>query len=152
VDELMLRASCYDGGGMVIEITIYSDGASRGNPGVAGAGAELTDTGENVVGEVCHYLGDEMTNNQAEYRALLLAVEKATDLGATKLNIFADSELMVKQVRGEYRVKNAALKPVYLELMGLLRAVGTFNINHVPREQNKRADKLANLAIDGQEM
>ena len=148
----MFRASCYRGGGMMSEITIYSDGAARGNPGVAGAGAELTDQDGEVVGEVCAYLGDDVTNNQAEYRALLLAVEEAKGLGATKLNIFADSELMVKQVRGEYRVKNAALKPIYLELMNMLRAVDSFTINHVPREQNKRADQLANRAIDDREM
>lgn len=132
------------------EITIYSDGAARGNPGPAGAGAVLTDTKGKVVGEVCRYLGDDMTNNQAEYRALLLALHEAKQKGASRVKIFADSELMVKQILGEYRVKNDGIKPLFGEIMGLLRGLGGYTIEYVPRERNKRADKLANLAIDGQ--
>jgi ribonuclease HI len=132
------------------EITIHSDGAARGNPGPAGAGAVLTDPDGKLVGEVCKYLSDDMTNNQAEYNALILALKEARLKGATRLKIFADSELMVKQIRGEYKVKNEGIKPLYLEAMELLRHVGNFSIEYIPRERNKRADKLANLAIDGQ--
>lgn len=131
------------------ELTIHSDGAARGNPGPAGAGAVLTNSGGKVVGEVCHYLG-EMTNNQAEYRALLLALEEARRQKATMLRIYADSELLVKQIRGEYKVKNDGIRPIFREVMGILRSVGTYTIEYVPREKNKRADQLANLAIDGQ--
>ena len=134
------------------EITIHSDGAARGNPGPAGAGAVLTDSTGAVVGEVCRYLGDDMTNNQAEYRALLLALQKALESGATGVSIFADSELMVKQIRGEYRVKNEGIKPLYAEVVGLLRRIGKYKVEHVRREKNKRADELANIAIDDKVM
>ncbi|MFH0800144.1 MAG: ribonuclease HI family protein [Pseudomonadota bacterium] len=132
------------------DVIIHSDGAARGNPGPAGAGAVLTDREGKVVGEVCRYLGDSLTNNQAEYRALLLALAEAAGKGATRVCIYADSELMVKQIRGEYRVKNEGIKPLFQEVMGLLRKIGGYTIEHVPREKNKRADQLANLAIDGQ--
>ena len=129
------------------KITIHSDGAARGNPGPAGAGALLRDDGGTPVGEVCEYLG-EATNNQAEYRALIFAIAEAKRLGATSLAIYADSELMVKQVRGEYRVKNEGLKPLFQEVVRGLRAIGDYTIEHLPRERNKEADKLANRAID----
>lgn len=128
-------------------ITIYSDGAARGNPGPAGAGAVLTGEDGSVVAEVCSYLG-ETTNNQAEYRALLLALDEALRHGATRLAIYADSELMVKQIRGEYRVKNEELKPLHGEIVKRLRGVKQYTIEHVPREKNKHADRLANRAID----
>jgi ribonuclease HI len=131
------------------EIVIYSDGAARGNPGPAGAGAVLQDSKGKVKSEVCRYLG-EMTNNQAEYHALLLALNEAKKLGATRLRIYADSELVVRQINGDYRVKNQGLKPLFQEIMNRLRGVGVYTIEYLPREKNKRADKLANLAIDGQ--
>ena len=131
------------------EIVIYSDGAARGNPGPAGAGAVLKDSGGKVRSEVCRYLG-EMTNNQAEYHALLLALKEAKRLGATRLRIYADSELVVRQINGDYRVKNQGLKPLFQEIMTRLRGVGRYTIEYLPREKNKRADKLANLAIDAQ--
>lgn len=128
-------------------MTIYSDGAARGNPGPAGAGAVLMAEDGSLLSEVCRYLG-ETTNNQAEYRALLLAIEEASSKGATKLAIYADSELMVKQIRGEYRVKNEDLKPLHREIVQRLKTMGSYTIDHVPRERNKAADKLANRAID----
>lgn len=132
------------------EIVIHSDGACRGNPGPGGAGAVLTDAEGEAIAEICRYLGDMLTNNQAEYRALNLALEEAIKKGATRLKIYADSELMVKQVRGEYRVKDKEIKILHAGTMGLLRQVGAYTIEHIPREKNSRADKLANLAIDGQ--
>ncbi len=130
------------------QVTIYSDGACRGNPGPSGAGAVLTGSDGRVIVEVCKYLG-EMTNNQAEYRALMLALEEARSIGAQSVSIFADSELMVKQVRGEYKVKNEGIRPLFAEIQKLLRGFGGYTIEHVPRERNKQADRLANLAIDG---
>lgn len=131
------------------EAIIYTDGAARGNPGPAGAGALITDSEGRMLAEICRYLG-ETTNNQAEYQALLLALKEAVNLKATRLTIYTDSELMVRQIKGEYKVKNDGLKTVFQEVFNLLRHFGAYTINHVPRENNKRADQLANLAIDGQ--
>ena len=131
------------------KITIHSDGAARGNPGPAAAGAVLTADDGTVLAEVSRYLG-EMTNNQAEYRALLLALEEALRKGASELCIYADSELMVRQIKGEYRVKNEELKPLFQSVMRELKKVGSFAIHHVPRERNKAADKLANRALDAE--
>ena len=130
-------------------VIIYSDGAARGNPGPAGAGAVLQGEDGHVIVELCRYLG-EATNNQAEYQALLLALEEAKTIGADKLTIFADSELMVKQIMGEYRVKNDGLKPLFAEAQKLLRDFADYTIEHVPRDENRHADRLANLAIDGE--
>lgn len=134
---------------MMNRVIIYSDGAARGNPGPAGAGAVLQGEDGHVIVEVCRYLG-EMTNNQAEYRALLLALEEAQTIGAERLTIFADSELMVKQIMGEYRVKNEGIKPLFAKAQKLLRAFSDYTIEHVPRDENRHADRLANLAIDGE--
>jgi ribonuclease HI len=123
----------------------YTDGAARGNPGPAGAGVHMR------IGDEWHgfhrYLG-ETTNNQAEYAALLLALEEAAKAGVTHLEVYADSELMVKQINGEYRVKNAALKPVFAKAQGLIRELTGFSLSHVRRENNQEADALANQAID----
>ena len=130
-----------------MKFVLYCDGAARGNPGPAGAGAVITKVDGSSAGEVCVALG-EMTNNQAEYRALVLALDKALELGATTLEIFADSELMVRQIQGDYRVKDAGLKPLFHEVMRRLQKLGGYTIHHIVREKNKRADQLANLAID----
>ena len=128
-------------------VIIFSDGAARGNPGPAGAGAYITSADGEMVAEVREYLG-EMTNNQAEYRALKCGLEKARDIGAKRVSIRADSELMVKQLNGEYRVKNSELKPIFREVSALLSYFESWEAAHVPREQNKEADRLANEAID----
>ncbi|OGQ23445.1 MAG: hypothetical protein A3I05_07895 [Deltaproteobacteria bacterium RIFCSPLOWO2_02_FULL_44_10] len=130
-----------------MKIVVYTDGAARGNPGPAGAGGLLLDPEGAVLGEVSAYLG-EMTNNQAEYRALLLTLHRAHELGATEIHIFADSELMVKQLNGVYRVKNADLKPLFQETVQQLQKFKQYTIQHLFREKNKRADQLANRAID----
>ena len=126
----------------------YTDGAARGNPGPAGAGVHL------IIGDDEHnfreYLG-ERTNNQAEYAALVLALDEAIKLGVTDLTVFADSELMVKQVNGEYKVKNEGLKPFYRRAQFRIGKLSSFEIAHVPRDENKQADKLANEAIDFEE-
>lgn len=130
-----------------MKLILYTDGGARGNPGPAGAGAHLLDNEGNTVAELTQYLG-ETTNNQAEYRALLLALKKAQELGATEIEVRADSELMVRQLNGQYKVKNEALIPVYQEAKKYLLGFAKWTIKHIPREQNKQADALANQAID----
>ena len=132
---------------MSLTYRLYTDGAARGNPGPAGAGALLCDIHDNPVEELCEYLG-EATNNVAEYRALLLGLKKALERGATEIEIRADSELMVRQLLGKYRVKNEGLKPLFQEAVRLLKQFQKYSINHIDREDNSGADRLANRAID----
>ncbi len=132
---------------MAGSLVAYVDGGSRGNPGVAGAGAYITDTEGVVVGEFKRHIGNA-TNNVAEYEALLLALNEARDMGCKELEVFADSELVVRQIRGEYKVKNEGLKPLYLKAVSLIKFFKTFSITHVVREKNKEADRLANEAMD----
>ena len=130
------------------EARIFTDGAARGNPGPAGAGGVILDGDGKELGNVCRYLG-EMTNNQAEYNALILSLKEALRLKIGRVSVFCDSELMVRQMLGQYKVKNEGLRPLFQEAIKLSKEFGSFNINHVMRERNKAADKLANLAIDG---
>lgn len=130
------------------KLLINTDGAARGNPGPAGIGAVLKDEAGKVVFEISEYLG-ERTNNQAEYMALIRALTKAAEAGAEEINVFADSELMVKQVKGLYKIKNEGLKPLFDEVKSLIRKFKGVNVSYVPRERNREADKLANKAIDG---
>ena len=132
------------------QLTIFSDGGARGNPGPAGAGAVILDADGKVIAELYEYLG-ETTNNQAEYRAMIMAVKAAKKMSPAKVSIFADSELVVKQIKGEYRVKDEGLKLLYKELMTLLGGLGDYSVAHVRREKNKHADKLANKAIDSKD-
>ncbi|MEE9543920.1 MAG: ribonuclease HI family protein [Thermodesulfobacteriota bacterium] len=129
------------------EFVIHVDGASRGNPGDAGAGAIIKGPDGEVIGELTRYLG-KVTNNVAEYEALILALEEAVSLGCRSISVYADSELMVKQINGVYRVKNEGLKGLYAIAMKLVEQFATFRITHVKREFNGEADKLANEAID----
>ena len=126
---------------------LYTDGAARGNPGPAGAGALICGDGGEAVAEVAEYLG-KTTNNVAEYKALIFGLERAIELGASEVEILADSELMVRQVQGRYRVKHPNLKPLFTEAQALLKKIGTYSIKHIDREENIEADRLANLAID----
>ena len=126
---------------------LYTDGAARGNPGPAGAGALLCDSGGRAIAELCEYLG-EATNNVAEYRALLLGLKKAAELGGGEIEVLADSELMVRQLSGRYRVKNEGLKPLFQQAVRLLKEFEKYSIRHIDREQNYEADRLANRAID----
>ena len=128
-------------------LTICADGASRGNPGPAAIGATLKDEAGNLVAYVSQKIGIT-TNNQAEYRALIAAIEKALELGARHIDVRLDSELIVKQVSGRYRVKNTALKPLRYRLTQLQRRLEHFTITHIPRQQNTEADRLANRALD----
>lgn len=132
-----------------MRLLIHTDGAARGNPGPAGAGAILRDaaTGE-VLAEVAQGLG-RATNNVAEWTAVRLALEEARTLGATRVDLRMDSELVARQITGIYRVKHPDLKPIHAAVMALLSGFDGYTIGHVPRELNKDADRLSNVAIDG---
>jgi ribonuclease HI len=130
-------------------LTIYTDGAARGNPGPAGAGAAVYDADGAVIDEAKRYLG-EATNNVAEYEALLLGLERARELGGERVLVRSDSLLMVKQMRGEYRVRNEVLRELCARAHRLASAFESVDYAHVRREQNREADRLANQAIDGQ--
>lgn len=133
-------------------IRAYTDGGARGNPGPAGAGAVLLlldEEGKEVrqLAEVSVYLG-ETTNNQAEYRAIFLALQKARELGSEDVEVRMDSELAARQLNGQYRVKNAELAQRYLEIVNLKRSFKRVIFKHVRRAQNAQADALVNAAID----
>ncbi|MHB0975926.1 MAG: ribonuclease HI family protein [Candidatus Aquicultorales bacterium] len=128
-------------------IRIFSDGASRGNPGPAGAGAVIEDEEGNVLAEVSEYLG-ERTNNSAEYLALILALEKAGRFAECKVELRLDSQLLVEQLKGSYKVKSADLRPLYERSKELLSSFACIEIGHVYRRENALADELANKAID----
>jgi len=129
---------------------LYFDGGSRGNPGPAGAGVVLQDAHGNGVYEAGFFLGP-MTNNMAEYSGLLKGLEQASRRGATEVDIYADSELVVRQLNGDYRVKNEKLLPLFEAAFSQLRRLERWTIRHVPRAQNHRADHLANAAMDAGE-
>ncbi len=124
-----------------------TDGAARGNPGPAGAGAWIRDASGATLDEATLYLG-ETTNNVAEYRALLLALERAAELGINELEIRADSELMVRQMTGQYRVRNAGLQELHAKARVLEQKFDHVDYVHIRRKENQEADRLANLAID----
>ena len=128
-------------------IEVYVDGASRGNPGESGIGVAIFDKDSNLINEVCDYLG-MATNNIAEYKALILGIKLSMKYNAKKILFKSDSELMVKQIKSEYKVKNAQLKILFTEAQGLLKELPNWKIIHVPREENREADLLANKGID----
>lgn len=128
-------------------LVIHTDGAARGNPGPAGAGWVVETMDGALVEEGCAYLG-ELTNNQAEYEALLHALRAVDPAHDTLIELYADSELMVRQLNGQYRVKNEELRPRFEAARGALARAGEFRVYHVPRAGNARADELANRAID----
>jgi len=128
-------------------LLLFSDGASRGNPGEAGAGISICDIQGNELVGTGHYLG-QCTNNEAEYRALIFGLAECSKFGRGSLKIHLDSELIVKQIKGEYKVKHPNLKPLYQDVMQKLAGFASFTVTHVRREKNRRADELANLAID----
>ncbi len=131
-------------------VTVYSDGAARGNPGPAGAGVRIEDARGRRVSEAARYLG-EATNNVAEYRALILGLELARELGASEVELRADSELIIRQMTGEYRVRNVRLQELHRQAQALEQAFRSVGYVHIRREQNRAADRLANLAIDQEE-
>jgi ribonuclease HI len=128
-------------------ITAYIDGGARGNPGPAGYGVHVIDEQGNVLAELYEGIG-HATNNIAEYRGLLAALEWALAHGHSRLRIKSDSELLVKQMNGLYRIKNPGLLPLYREARHSMAKIGTVTIEHVRREKNKEADRLSNLGMD----
>ena len=130
-------------------VYVFSDGAARGNPGPAGAGAVIKDAKGQVIAELKQALG-KATNNVAEYKGLLLGLHKAQELGAREVEVRADSELMIRQITGKYAVRNEGLKPLYNEAMALLNSFASWHAEHVPREENSLADEMSNRAIDGE--
>jgi ribonuclease HI len=128
-------------------IIAYCDGGSRGNPGPAGFGVYIQDSAGRVLAELSQYLGKQ-TNNFAEYSALLAALEFAIAQGHRSLRVISDSELMVKQMKGQYRVNSPELRPLYEEARRRVPQLEHFQIQHVLREKNRHADRLANLAMD----
>jgi ribonuclease HI len=127
-------------------VVIHADGASRGNPGPAAIGATIKEEDGRLLCSISQAIG-QTTNNQAEYRAVIAALEEAARLGARQASVYLDSELIVKQINGKYRVKNRALKPLYQQVKQWQSRFESFNITHVPRQQNKEADNLANAAL-----
>ncbi len=127
-------------------VAISADGASRGNPGPAAIGATIKDGQGKLLARISQRIGIA-TNNQAEYRALIAALKEALELGAKEVDIRLDSELVVKQLGGQYRVKNATLKPLFQAVKQLTERLEAFTITHVPRRQNVEADRLANMAL-----
>lgn len=132
-----------------MHLQIFTDGGARGNPGPAGIGVVIVDKSKgDVIEEHSVFLG-KTTNNQAEYRAAILALERAVALNALSVELVADSELIIKQARGEYKVKNSDLAKRFLELKNLeTKLGGRVTYRHVKREHNKHADALANKAMD----
>ncbi len=131
----------------VSRVRLYSDGAARGNPGLAGAGAVLVEPSGQVVDRLGKFLGTQ-TNNYAEYMGLLLGLRRARELGVREVEVFADSELMIRQLGGRYQVKSASLRPLYEEALKLLNDFERVKLVHVPREMNRAADEMSNQAID----
>jgi ribonuclease HI len=134
-----------------LRLLIHTDGAARGNPGPAGAGAILRDADDGaVLAEIAEPLG-RATNNVAEWSAVRLALEEALRLGATHVDLRMDSELVARQISGIYRVKHPDLKPFHAAVMEMLGRFEGYTVGHVPRALNKDADRLSNVAIDGRD-
>jgi ribonuclease HI len=128
-------------------LRVFSDGAARGNPGPAGAGAVVLDAKGRVLARVGRFLGKQ-TNNVAEYEGLLLGLARAKELGAQEVEVRADSLLLIRQLEGAYQVKNAALKVLHAKAKALLRSFDRVDLRHIPREENALADEMSNRAID----
>jgi ribonuclease HI len=130
-----------------LTLHIHIDGASRGNPGEAGFGISVQDDRGETQAELYGYLG-RASNNVAEYQALLHALRWARAMGAQAVRVYSDSELVVRQVNGQYRVKHPDMVPLHREATRLLREFASATVSHVRREQNREADRLANQALD----
>jgi ribonuclease HI len=131
------------GGRLIVNV----DGGSRGNPGPGAVAAVVRDADGNLLEERGELIG-EGTNNVAEYKALLLGISRAAELGASEVELIGDSELVVRQVKGEYKVKDAALRELHAQVRDALRQFEDWSIRHVRREQNERADGLVNQTLD----
>ncbi len=129
------------------KVIINADGASRGNPGPAAIGATIKDQAGKILANISRSIGTT-TNNQAEYQAIIIALEKAINSGAKQVTVKSDSVLVVEQINGRYKIKNTALRPLYQRVVQLTGLLESFAISYIPREQNVEADALANKALD----
>ena len=127
-------------------VVIHADGASQGNPGPAAIGVIIKDEQGRLITSISQPIG-RATNNQAEYRAVIAALEKAIELGAKQVDIKLDSQLVVRQISGRYRVKNAALKPLYQQVKHRQSLLEGFTVTNIPRQRNREADSLAYKAL-----
>jgi len=138
------------------KIIIYTDGGSRGNPGKAGIGVVFCNEKEQVIKKYGEYLGDNLTNNDAEYQAIILALKKFKAIFGkaiteiSDVEIRADSELVVKQLNGDYRLQDPKIQQFFIEIWNLKFDFKSVKFKHIPREKNKEADRLVNEALDGQ--
>ena len=130
-----------------MKVIVHVDGGARGNPGPAAAASVISSPEGDLLDEATQLLGS-VTNNVAEYRALLLGLQRARAIGADEVEVIGDSELIAKQVLGLYRVKHAGMRPLYLDAMQALRGFESWSIRTVPRAQNADADALVNAALD----
>jgi ribonuclease HI len=130
-----------------VRLILHVDGGARGNPGPAAIGVVVSDPGGEPIDELAETIGGA-TNNVAEYRAVLRALERARELGATEVEIVGDSELVARQLSGAYRVKNRGLRSLYEQALAALRGFERWSIRTVPRAENARADALVNAALD----
>ena len=128
-------------------VVIFTDGAAVPNPGPAAIGAVIKNKQGRLITTISQSIG-RATNNQAEYRAIIAALENAISLGASQVDMRSDSELVVKQINDQYRVKKASLKPLYQQVKQLQSQLEGFTITHIPRQQNMEADSLANMALE----
>ncbi len=131
-----------------MKLVVHVDGGARGNPGPAAAAAVLSTPDGDVVDEVSETLG-VATNNVAEYRGVLLGLQRARELGASEVEVVNDSELVAKQINGQYKVKHPDMKPLHAQAKAALEGFGKWSIRSVPRAQNASADALVNAALDG---
>lgn len=132
---------------MTKNLKIFTDGGARGNPGPAAIGIVIKDDKDKIIKEYSDYIG-ETTNNQAEYKALIKGLELAADLKPSEINCYLDSELLVKQIKQEYRVRDKDLQPLFIQVWNLAMKLGKVKFHHIRRELNKEADKLVNLELD----
>lgn len=131
-----------------MKLNLFTDGGSRGNPGIAGCGIFITDENFEPLRRGYRYLG-EATNNIAEYTAVKIWIEKCIEMGATEIVLRADSQLAIRQLSGEYKIKNENLREIFNEIQSILANWnGKITYIHIPREQNKEADRLSNVAMD----
>jgi ribonuclease HI len=134
-----------------VHVIVHVDGGARGNPGPAAAAAVVSDPDGHVLDEAAELLG-VATNNVAEYRGLLLGLQRAHELGATEVDVVNDSELVAKQINGDYKVKHADMKPLHRAAIEVLDGFDRWTIRSVPRAQNAHADSLVNQALDARDL
>lgn len=134
-----------------MKATLFTDAGARGNPGPAGIGVVLKDESGDVIGEIAQAIG-VTTNNVAEYKALIAGLELAREKGVTDLEVFMDSKLVVFQVKGEWKIKNNALRPLAVKARNLIDGFESWSLSHVGRAENADADKLANQGMDAAQL